>query len=72
MVGALVAPGFAQASDFNNYEEGALKPLGVLRVVPVETMVVEAESNLEKTDGRLVSIVATVGINFNATNITSS
>ena len=39
-----------------------MKPSGVLQVVTIDTMVVEGESKLETTDGRLVSIAAIVGM----------
>ena len=58
----------AGAVDFEGSEGLFRKPPSVLCVVTVETMVVEVESSLETTDGRLVSNVAMVGRNIHNTH----
>ena len=54
--------------DFEGSEGLFRKPLGVLHVVTVETMVVEVESSLETMDRHLVSNVAMVGRNIQNTH----
>ena len=58
----------AGAVNFVGSEGLFRKPPGALRVVTLETMVVEVESSLEMTDGHLVSNVAMVGRNIHNTH----